>query len=109
MKKQIAILGLVGLLSSGGCYSFPKELSKEYETAMIKGVQESGQCIHKALASSKYLVEKDLPHKLTIGKRHKDDTFTHAWVEVYQGTNTFVLDPMFRWIYKNPRNKYFKF
>jgi len=103
---KVIILLVILLTGLTGCTTYLDAL-QEYQLPMIKAVRARGYCMEKALVLSEECNKKNLPHRIRIGKRYHEDTYTHAWVEVYKGGNRYVLDPAFNWIYLNPTNKYF--
>ena len=55
----------------------------------------------------KILYKHSKKHIWNVGWRQKSDLRTHAWVEVEKEGKRYILDPMFRRIYVDPKDKYF--
>ena len=98
----------MGLLALCSCTSYP-EIRKEYKDGMCASQRGGGQCVHKSNRLSAYLHERKLKHEFKVGYRQASDQRTHAWVEIIVNSERYVLDPEWRRIYKNPKDKYFAF
>jgi len=99
-----------GLVWVENLFTLYPELDPRYDIAIAKASSAKGDCDDKAKMAGKYLKMYNLPYTLVIGKHMTDDKMWHAWIEVLQDGNRYVLDPSAGqrgWMYKNPKSEYF--
>ena len=87
---------------------FP-ELDCEYDTAVAIASSAKGDCDDLTAVAEAYLKKRDLPYKFQVGKHKATDKMWHAWLEVWQDGNRYVLDPSAGqrgWMFKNPERSY---
>ena len=85
------------------------ELDPHYDIAVATASEAKGDCDDKTAVAEKYLKARGLPYKFQVGKHKATDKMWHAWLEVWQDGNRYILDPSAGqrgWMFKNPERSY---
>jgi len=78
--------------------AIPYRYSREWRTPFEVENAKAADCKGKALALyDRMLLNGATNVRFVIGKRHANDSLTHAWVEWETEMGTILLDPTFNW------------
>jgi hypothetical protein len=93
--------------------AMPYRYSREWRTPFEVENAKAADCKGKALALyDRMLLNGATNVRFVIGKRHANDSLTHAWVEWETEMGTILLDPTFNWtaaIKANDQRSYIAF